>query len=208
MAFLRRAAAGAAIGMTIVALGSASAVAAGPGSVYQLPTPYASSYSFDPGCTNISLVVHGKKSGVDTIFNLAGSHGQAFLDLKTYSFKDKWTNPKNGKYFTVQGNGTYQEVGGAFVPKKDVPTFLIPPEGLVGPVYRIRSQDTGINVFRDSKGNPLYTDRGVIFSENLLDTLGDHAPGGLSLDYQVVKVIGPHPSWNVDLCVLAHRLLK
>ena len=208
MKILRRAAAVATVGLLSLVLTAPSASASTAGTIYQLPTPYSNSYAFDPGCANISLSVVGRVHGIDTIFNLAGSHGQAFLDLQTYAYKERWTNTKNGKWFTIQGAGIYQEVSATFVPKKDVPKGLIPPEGLVGPVYLFTSRDTGIQFWlRNSAGDTILRDRGVLVFKNLFDTLGDHAPGGRSLDFRLVHVIGAHPGMKADLCALAGKLV-
>jgi hypothetical protein len=208
MKILRRAVAVATVGLLSVVLAAPSASASTAGSIYQLPTPYSNSYAFDPGCPNVSLSVVGRVHGIDTLFNLAGSHGQAFLDLQSYSYKERWTNTKNGKWFTIQGAGIYQEVSGTFVPKKDVPKNLIPPEGLVGPIYLFTSQDTGIQFWlKDSAGNTILRDRGVLVFKRLLDTLGDHAPSGTTLDLRIVKVIGPHPSMTADICAVADKLV-
>jgi hypothetical protein len=88
-----------------------------------------------------------------------------------------------------------------------VPADLIPPEGLVGPIYRFTATDVGQPfTVTDAQGNTVVRDVGVLVEEYLFDTLGDSKPGGTQLDFEFVKVIGPHPGIDVDICELAARL--
>ena len=49
--------------------------------------------------------------------------------------------------------------------------------------------------------------RGTIVGRQLFDTLGDSQPGGTPLSFEEVKVIGPHPLLDVDICdVVADQL--
>ncbi len=201
---------GATLALSIVSLalgvGSASATSSGGGQVYQPPTRNTGTYSFDPECAGQHLVVRGKYDNVDTTFNLPGSNGQAFLAKQRYSWSERWVDKRSGDKFYVWGRGLFRETSGTYVPKSDVPADLVPPEGLVGPVYRFTSRDTGRLTVGDGQGHVL-RDRGTIVAELLFDTLGDGQPGGTGLDYQIVKVIGPHPSLDVDFCDLAADLL-
>lgn len=178
------------------------------GRVFQPPTPFSQSYSFDPGCPGISLNISGTNSGVETILVAPGTHGQAFYDIQHYTVDQKITNTANGKYVTNTADSVYSEHDAQFVPNRRVPTDLVPPGGLVGPVYRFTATDVGVQAwFKDSNGNTIMKDQGIIVSRPLLDTLGDHQPGGVTLESPIVKVIGPHPSLNSDACALALQYL-
>ena len=188
---------------TVITPASASTA----GTVYQPPTSYANQYAFDPGCSGLDLWVTGRNHGVEWVFNVPGSNHQAFLDNNEYAFKERWTNTKTGRWFTIQGDGFFQEYSATRVPLHQVPPDLVPPGGLVGPVYLFKSLDTGTQAWiKNSHGTTVLKDHGTIYSKNLFDTLGDHAPGGQSLSYEDYKIVGPHPIYYADICKVAKRL--
>ncbi|MFL5775430.1 MAG: hypothetical protein ACJ76W_04065 [Chloroflexota bacterium] len=55
-------------------------------------------------------------------------------------------------------------------------------------------------VVRDSDGNLVMRDRGVIREVIQFDTLGDDVPGGEFVTGVSFSVSGPHPGLDVDLC--------
>jgi len=63
-------------------------------------------------------------------------------------------------------------------------------------------------LIRDPDGNSLYRTRGLVVFRNLFDTLGDSAPGGTSLDFETLKVVGPHPLLDRDICEVAAEQLE
>lgn len=174
---------------------------------FQPPTPYDQHYRFDPECPGQHLIVKGHAFGVDSLLNVAGSHGQAFLLEDHYNFRETWRNLRTGKRFIVSGHGHFTETSATFVANSDVPADLVPPEGLVGPVYLFRSRNVG-NPFtvKTSDGRIVLRDHGVLVGDNLFDTLGDSQPGGTSLNFEVIKVIGPHPGLDADICAIAADL--
>ena len=65
-------------------------------------------------------------------------------------------------------------------------------------------------VCRDSAGNIVLRDTGVIRHHVLFDTLGDGAPGGITLDDQIVAVGGPHPGLqqtDAEFCAVVTGLI-
>ena len=188
------------------------ASAAGPpgDEFYQKPTPYDDHGSYDPECSGLHLTVTYRQRGVEAIRNLRGSDGQAFLDDNRYRFREVWVDDSTGHVvITIKGAFHYVEVSGHRLPTSSVPKDLIPPEGLVGPIYSFRSVEKGHDVLRDAHGKALFRDRGTVVGRNLFDTLGDSKPGGRTLDFTPVKVIGPHPLLDVDICdIVAAQLHK
>jgi hypothetical protein len=108
----------------------------------------------------------------------------------------------------VSGRGFFRETSARFVPNDQVPAGLIPPGGLVGPVYEFTATDSGNPLaVHDSSGRLVLADRGSITFRALFDTLGDHQPGAVELSSEVVKVVGSFPLLDVDLCDLAVDLV-
>ncbi len=172
------------------------------------PTPYSFEEDFDPECTGLDIAGHFEVHGVDSTRYLRGTRGQAFLYKDTFRFTETWTDSASGDViFTMKGSYVFEEVAGKKVPLSRVPDDLIPEEGLIGPVYKFTATETGWEILRDGSGQALYRTRGVQVFESLFDTLGDHAPGGTQLSFETVKVIGPHPLNDVDLCDVAAGLL-
>lgn len=188
-----------------VMVGAGPATAHG-GRFFQPPTPYSSDYQFDPECPGLALNVTGHNHGVEAILFVPGSHGQAFLDRNHYNFREKWQNLSTGKSFQVSGHGFFKEISAKFVPNEDVPVDLVPPEGLVGPVYLFTAKDIGQPFIVKSHGKMVLRDHGILVEQYLFDTLGDSKPGGTQLSFEFTKVIGPHPGIDVDICELAARL--
>ena len=93
------------------------------------------------------------------------------------------------------------------IPLHQVPPELVPEEGLVGPVFLFRSTERG-TFFRawtsDGEEHSRYTGR-VLWAQ-LFDSVGDGAPGGVSLEFRAVKEFGNLP-WDLDICELAQELV-
>ena len=192
----------------VAAPASAAASPAG-GDYYQPPTPYDDRGHFDPECSGLNLTVHYRYTGVEAIRNLRGSDGQAFLDDNNRRFREVWTDDATGAVvFTFSGTDHFRETSGYRVPKSSVPADVIPPEGLVGPIYIFRSVDLVRDAVRDADGKALYRDRGSISGRSLFDTLGDSQPGGTQLSFDVLKVTGSVPLLDVDLCDVAAAQLS
>lgn len=173
------------------------------------PTPYRDRGKFDPGCPDVDVVLHYDYVGVESLRRLKGSKGQAFLVKdRVRHFKETWVEKGSGGevLFTWRGQHVFEETGGRRVPKSKVPDALIPPKGLVGPIYRFRATEKGWSVVRDGSGDILYDNGGTLVFSSLFDTLGDRQPGGTRLNFRVVRVLGPHPFLDVDPCELAADL--
>jgi hypothetical protein len=195
----------------VVAAAVATPASAGepkPGSYYDPPTAYDDSGTYDPECEGLDLTVRWQQSGIAANRNVPGSHGQAFFSENDYRFRNVFVDNTTGRtVITIKGAYDYEEVGARRVRKASVPEDLIPPEGLVGPIYVFRSIEKGGDVVRDGRGKVLYRTRGTVVFRELFDTLGDSQPGGTSLSYEPVKVRGPHPLLDVDICdVVAAQL--
>jgi hypothetical protein len=177
----------------------------GHGSFVQPPTPYSSSEDFDPGCPGLDISAHFEIEGVTSVRAARGTEGQGFLLKDSYRFSETWVEAGSGDpIFKIAGRFVFEEISAKKVPNDQVPPDLIPPGGLVGPVYLFTATETGRATLRDASGKVLYLIAGVEVFENLFDTLGDSAPGGVSLSFNTVKVIGPHP--DIDVCAVAAEL--
>jgi hypothetical protein len=174
------------------------------GSYYDPPKSYDDHGTYDPECAGLDLTAHWRQRGVASNRNVRGTDGQAFFASNDYRFREVWVDDATGDVvITDQGAYSYEEVAARRVSKASVPQDLIPPEGLVGPIYVFRSIEKGGDVVRDGRGKALYRTRGTVVSRELFDTLGDSQPGGYSLSFEPVKVRGPHPLLDVDLCDVA-----
>ena len=190
----------------IIAAPAASAhQASGPrGDYYEPPEPYRDSGTFDPGCEKVDVTVFYRVRGVDSLRNVPGSAGQAFLLKDRYSFRDVWKEKKTNRVLFVQrGKYSFEEVSAKRVPTSQVPRDLIPEEGLIGPVYRFKAVEVGRDTVRSATGKLLFRTAGLVVFSGLFDTQGDSQPGAIPLDVQPVKVVGPHPLLDVDLCDVA-----
>lgn len=173
----------------------------------QPPTPYSFTEDFDPGCAGLDVAGHFEITGVTSIRRAPGTGGQGFLLKDSYRFSETWRAGGTGEViFRISGQYVFEERRATLVPNDQVPAELIPPGGLVGPVYRFTVTETGHDTLRDGSGKVRYRTAGVQVFENLFDTLGDSAVGGVSLSFTTVKVIGPHPLLDADLCDVAAEL--
>jgi hypothetical protein len=195
--------------MLTLFLGKTVAALALGGTFFQPPTPYAFRDSFDPECPGLSMRVDVEGRGVDSYRNVAGSDGQAFMLTDTYRNEEVWTNLDTGVSFTITANASVRESNPVPVALEDVPPELIPAEGLVGPVYRFTVRLSGQPfTLRDSAGEVVIREYGVLEWDLLFDTLGDREPGGRALSMDLVRDIGSHPTQEhgFDLCTLAAEL--
>jgi hypothetical protein len=177
------------------------------GPFVQPPTPYHDAGSFDPECADVDVSVAFTVKGVDSIRRVRRTGGQAFFFNDRFRFTETWSDAGTGDVlFTQRGAYRFGEVRAQRVRKSAVPDDVVPPEGLVGPIYRFTSVERGHDTLRDGTGHALYRTRGVVVSKSLFDTLGDRAPGGTELTFEPVRVKGPHPLLDVDLCDVAADL--
>ena len=117
-----------------------------------------------------------------------------------------WREDSSGDVLLqIRGRYVVEETSADRVPKSQVPPAVIPEEGLIGPVYLFTQTETGTDVVRDADGKTLYVTAGVLIIKHLFDTVGDSMPGGTSLAADIVRVVGPHPLLDVDLCDVAEE---
>lgn len=155
---------------------------------------YNQPYSFRFDQCAVKAEVKGHTRGHFKNYNVAGSHGQAFLAHNWYRFREVWTNPANGRKAYVNGHGYFREVSATHV-RGDLWSFL--------------SVETGVPFhLRASKGGrTLLTDHGRIVKRTLFDTQGDHSPGGEIVREKVLQVQGDFPlsSGRVGICQVVRR---
>jgi hypothetical protein len=177
------------------------------GAYVQPPTPYHNVGSFDPECADVDVSGTYDYEGVDSIRKARHTGGQAFFYKDTFRFTEVWSEAGSGEVlFTLRGAYRFEEVRAERVRKSAVPDDAVPPEGLTGPIYLFTSVEKGHDTLRDATGHALYRTRGVVVYESLFDTLGDGEPGGNELTFEPVRVSGPHPLMDVDLCDVAAQL--
>jgi hypothetical protein len=124
------------------------------------------------------------------------SDGQAFMQRLNFQYLDTFTNPLNGKSMSFEGRVLESEVKATHVE---------------GTVYEFTIIEAGHPfTVRDSSGNVVLRESGVIRSLGLFDTLGDGTPGGLELDHDIISVGGPHPGLDQseeEFCAMVEGLL-
>jgi hypothetical protein len=198
-----------ALAVAVLAVFPASAIAGGRPSYFQPPTPYTDHIVVDDICEG--FVTEIQFDGVESLRNVPGSDGQAFLYKDVYTRHEDWTNTATGRTFTVDADATVKEVSARRVPTRKVPAELIPEEGLIGPVYKFTTLLIGEPfTLRNSKGRRLIHERGLVVFKGLFDTLGDHAPGARELSNEPVRIVGPHATLDedFDLCEFAERITR
>jgi hypothetical protein len=122
--------------------------------------------------------------------------GQAFFLRQNFTFRDVFTNTVNGKTMTFEGHSVVNEI-------KATP--------VAGNVYEFKTLEAGQPfVVRDGAGHVVLHDRGVIRHRVLFDTLGDGAPGGITLEDEIVGVGGSHPGSDqteAEFCAMVVSLV-
>jgi hypothetical protein len=177
------------------------------GGYYSPPERYEFADEFDPECEGASYVAAFEVEGISSLRNVKGSGGQAFLVADTFRFNETWRDADTGEVvMSLRGAFDFREISARLVPTSQVPDELIPEEGLVGPVYEFTATETGWETIRDGEGDVRYRTAGLVVYKALFDTLGDFQPGGTFLDERVVKVVGPHPLLDRDICDVAAEL--
>jgi hypothetical protein len=122
--------------------------------------------------------------------------GQFFYFQDNYQYRDVITDPATGEFVVVRGDGIFKEVQARQVE---------------GSVFTSLTHEAGQPfVVEDMSGRVVVRDLGMITLSYVFDTLGDSAPGGISLtDAVVVRVSGPHPGFEeaFDFCALLTSLI-
>jgi len=168
------------------------------------PTPYHNEGRFDPECVGLDLFVAYDYEGVYSEQIVPGTNRQAFLFKDDFTFNERWIDRASGEVvLRIRGAYVQEETSARKVPLREVPKDVIPPEGLIGPVYEFRFQEVGWDKVRDGDGKLLYFTGGTVKATSLFDTIGDRLPGGTFLSDVVTSVKGPHPLLDVDICDVA-----
>lgn len=192
---------------TVVPMAVTPAQAAGPltaGGFFKPPTPFEDQGEFDPECEGVDVVVRFHVKGVESIRRVRGSDGQAFFQKLRLRFRETWRHAETDEVLLRdRGSFLFKEVAAVRVRKADVPRRLVPEDGLVGPIFRFTAREIGGNAVTDADGRLLYHQGGLVVYKALFDSLGDREPGGNFLNERVVRVVGPHPLLDVDLCEVA-----
>ena len=181
------------LGALLIPVG-APAQATEAGSVFS-NEHYDEPYSVvDPHC-GFPWKIAGHASGHRVIYNVPGSHRQAFLEHDHYRWHETWTNLDTGKKAYAHGHGYFRELSAEHV-KGDLWRFLTVDEGVPFAVENARHQ-------------PVLSNAGRITFRALIDTLGDHEPGGEIKNLYVIDEKGHFPTYvGFDFCKLARRLLQ
>lgn len=149
-----------------------------------------------------SLTECGGYAGVDEFSGVVmikdatpATNGQFFYFSDNYSFREVITNPANGKWFVVRGNGIVKESQAR----------------MTGDIVNSQTREAGQPfVVENSSGKVVLRDRGLIVQSYVFDTRGDSQPGAdLISGPELVKVSGPHPGFadTFDFCTLADQLI-
>ena len=167
---------------------------------YQVPTPWEDSGSYDPECEGYDMTAYYSVHGVNWTHNIKGT-SQAFFGSNKLHFREVWKDDTTGKVlFIWKGKYKIHEYAAMRVKKSHVPADLIPPEGLVGPIYLFKNYEKFSDVFRTKHGKVLFWTKAINLNKELFDTLGDHAPGGTSLEFETVKRFGHDPLIDASPC--------
>ncbi len=180
--------------LTLVLVPFAPAQASHRGDIYS-KDHYDNPYSFDDDECDFTFHVEGRVRGYEVIYNVPGSHGQAFLDDNRYRFRETWTNPDSGRTATVTGAAHYREISATHV-RGDIWDFVSVTTGRPFTV-------------RGSKGGVVLSDHGRLVEKSRFDTLGDSKPGGDVIRSRILRMSGHFPSYqpNFDFCALAERVV-
>ena len=174
-----------ALGAALLAL----SLTAGPvGATVILRDHYSDDYGFSFNDCGYWIDVSGHAEGIAQIRVGTGDLTTAFFLHDNYSFLETWTRRDTGDFFTLGGNGLFQE------------TKATPVEGTI---FEFTSINAGQPFIAwDSDGNVIMRDRGVIRQVIQFDTLGDDVPGGEFITNVSFSVHGPHPGLEFDVCAM------
>ena len=174
-----------ALGVALLAL---SLTAGSAGATVILRGNHSDDYSFSFDDCGYWIDVSGHAEGVAQIRVGKGDLTSAFFLHDNYSFLETWTRRDTGDFFTLGGNGLFQE------------TKATPVEGTI---FEFTSINAGQPFIAwDSDGNVIMRDRGVIRQVIQFDTLGDDVPGGEFITNVSFSVHGPHPGLEFDVCAM------
>ena len=131
-----------------------------------------------------------------TIDHTASGHGgftirtikgtdEAYLGWQQLSAVDTFTNPANGRWFTISNRSLFRETSGTHVE---------------GNVWNFDSKTSGASfTVRDATGRVLYRDSGTIRMVATYDLLGDGQPGGEPIGEPEITALNGRFT-QVDFC--------
>ena len=164
-------------------------LAAGPvGATIVVREHYSDDYSFSFDDCGFWVDVAGHAEGIALIRAGKGGQESAFFLHDNYAFRETSTRRDTGEFFVASGNGLFHETKATHIS---------------GTIYEFTSINAGQPfVVRDSHGDLVLRDRGVIRQVLQFDTLGDDVPGGAFVKDVSFSVHGPHPGLVFDACAM------
>lgn len=110
---------------------------------------------------------------------------EAYLGWQQLSAVDTFTNPANGRFFTISNRSLFRETKGTHIE---------------GNIWSFDSKTSGASfTVRDSSGRVVYRDSGTVRLVTTYDTLGDGQPGGEQVGEPVVTGLNGRFT-EVDFC--------
>lgn len=179
----RRDAAGAALVLALVAVIAFIAAAPARATVIDRER-YAGVISADYELCGIRVHEEGEFGGTVHVRVGKGDVTGAFFAHDRFHYAVTITNEANGRYFTTEGAGVFNEQRATRI------------DGSVFEFTQIEAGQTF--VLRDPDGNVVLRDRGRVRTTILFDTLGDGTPGGELVAVLDEDVAGPHPGFRFD----------
>ena len=180
-----------------VSLVSAPAQAQNPrGDVYS-EGPVDDRYRYtDDSCKGLPFKVKGRIRGYETVYNVPGSDGQAYLGDFRHRYREVWTNPANGRK--------------AFASAKRARIRELRAEHIKGDVWAFITLISGAPlILENDRGRVVLTEWGRIKLRIVYDTLGDGKPGAEFIRLSVISKRGNWPTFEKDFnfCKVVHRVL-
>jgi hypothetical protein len=180
------------IGLAAVAVLAVAVAASAHAAVYE-KYRFADEWSLTTEECGFPVEVAGSSTGTFVLREGKNKLDGVFPYLFQYKFSERWTNPETGEWFTVHGQGMFNEVKATHVG---------------GSVFEFRIVDAGQPwVVEDSDGNVVERNRGSVHAVFLFDNGGDDEPGGDELTFEFIRVAGPHPGLERHPCEYAIELI-
>ena len=149
------------------------------------------SYGFAYDC-GFPVEVAGIASGHFRLREGKNADASAFFSMDNVSYREIHTNPLTGRWFSVTGRFTSNEITATRVD---------------GSLFEFRSIKAGpVATITDSAGNLVARDRGVLRRTILFDTGADDVPGGEFVALLDLRLEGPHASFGRQ-CDIAAGLI-
>jgi hypothetical protein len=152
-------------------------------------------YSFTTDECGFPIAVEGSFSDLAIVREGNREDDGAFPVVDHFGFSETYTNVDTGEWFTITGKATFVEIRATRVD---------------GPIFEFRFVEAGQPfVVRDSEGNVVARNRGAVHATYLFDTGGDDEPGGEEVPdtFEVIRIAGPHPSFEAEFCEIASDLI-